>query len=121
MLNPPYPAPVRTLPWHKSAVEANRNHSIVVGKLYKSLKGQNPTKAWGPDYFFLAIGYSTRLQARVRPPPAEQSVEDQPFFLAQRNDNVPQTRVDLTMGSYSLTATQITDHEALNRKAAIAG
>ena len=40
--------------------------------------------------------------------------------MSQKNPNEPRTRVNLTAGSYSLTASQVTDHEALNRKTATA-
>ena len=53
-----------------------------------------------------------------RPPLAERSAEDQPFYLAQRKSDDPCTHVDLTAGSYSLSASQRSDHKVLNRKAA---
>ena len=46
----------------------------------------------------------------------EKSAEVQQFFLTQKNPNNPQTRVDLTSGSFLLSASQITDFESLNRK-----
>ena len=42
-----------------------------------------------------------------RPPPAERSAEDQPFFHVPRNPDDPRVRVDITSGSASLTASQL--------------
>ena len=52
------------------------------------------------------------------PPPAEKSAKDQLFYLPQKNVNDPRVRIDLTSGSYSLSASQLTDYEALARRAA---
>ena len=95
MMNPQYHAPLRApinlgLLLRKSVIEvADHNYDIVAGKLSKTLKKQNPMKAWGPEDMFSETGCSThRLEGYVpkseiipsRPPPAECSAEDQPFF-----------------------------------------
>ena len=107
MQNPVHRAPIRadinlSLPWHSSAVEiADRNFNIVMGKLSKRIKSLNPAKSWGPEDFFLGVGYQTHdLEGYVpkpesfvipsRPPPAEHTVEDQPFYLVPRHPDDPQ-------------------------------
>ena len=55
-----------------------------------------------------------------RPPPAERTAEDQPFFRVPRNPGDPRTRVDISSGSISLTASQLIKQEALSRKNAAA-
>ena len=110
---------------------ADRNYDIVRGKLSKSLKPQNPAKPWSPKDFFGGCGYYThntqgylaKLESLVipsRPPPAERKAEDQPFFHVPRNPEDPHTRVDISSGSASLTASQLIDQEAMSRKNAAA-
>ena len=81
------------------------NHDIVRGKLNKSLKPQNPAKPWSPKDFFGGSqrsgyythntqGYLAKLESLVvpsRPPPAERTSEDQPFFHVPRNPEDPCT------------------------------
>ena len=55
-----------------------------------------------------------------RPPPAEGTEEDQPFFHVPRNPEDPRTRVDISSGSASLTASQLIDQEAMSHKRAAA-
>ena len=130
---PAYNAPAKksieiSLSWQSSTIPiADRNHDIVRGKLNKSLKPQNPAK----PCFFRGSGYYTHnthgylakpesLVVPSRPPPAERTVEDQPFFHVPRNPEDPRTRVDISSGSASLTASQLTDQEAMSRKNAAA-
>ena len=107
----------------------NLVENIVTGKLYKTLKQQTPAKPWGPKHFFTTVRYSTHpLEGYVpkpeskaipsRPTPAKKSVGDQ-SFLTQKDTDDQWTCFDLTVDSYSLGASQITDHEALNRKTAL--
>ena len=112
-----------SLPWHSSTIPiADRNHDIVRGKLNKSLKPQNPAKLWSPKDFFRGSGYYTHnnqgylakpesLVVPSRPPPAERTAEDQPFFHVPRNPEDPRTLFDISSGSASLTASQLTDQE----------
>ena len=137
MMNPTFHEPTRasinlSLPWHSSAVEiADRNFDIVNGKLSKSMEPLNPAQPWGPKDFFSGIGYPPHnlagyvpkpesLDIPSRPPPAEQSAEDQPFYQVPRHPGDPQVRVDITSGSISLTASQLQDQEDLSRKNAAA-
>ena len=137
---PAYNAPAKksieiSLPWHSSTVPiADMNHDIVRGKLNKSLKPQNPAKPWSPKDFFGGShrsgyythntqGYLAKLESLVvpsRPPPAERTAEDQPFFHVPRNPEDPRTRFDISSGSASLTASQLIDQEAMSRKNAAA-
>ena len=55
-----------------------------------------------------------------RPPPAERTAEEQPFFHVPRNLQDPRTRVDISSGSASLTASQLLDQEAMSCKNAAA-
>ena len=55
-----------------------------------------------------------------RAPPAERTAEDQPFFHVPRHPEEPRTRVDITSGSASLTASQLQDQETMSRKSAAA-
>ena len=55
-----------------------------------------------------------------RAPPAERTAEDQPFFHVPRNPEDPRTRVDISSGSASLTASQFLDKETMSRKSAAA-
>ena len=68
-------------------------------------------------------GYLAKPESFVipsRPPPAERTVEDQPFFHVPRNPEDPRTRVDISSGSASLTASQLIDQVAMSRKNAAA-
>ena len=107
------------------------NHDTVRGKLNKSLKPQNPAKPWSPTDFFWGSGYYTHntqgylakpesLVVPSRPPPAERTAEDQPFFHVPRKPEDPRTRVDISSGSASLTASQLIDQEAMSCKNAAA-
>ena len=131
---PAYNAPAKksieiSLPWHSSTIPiADMNHDIVRGKLNKSLKPQNLAMPWSPKVFFGNSGYYThntlaKLESLVvpsRPPPAEHTAEDQPFFHVPRNPEDPRTQVDISSGSASLTASQLIDQEAMSRKNAAA-
>ena len=134
---PAYNAPAKksieiSLHWHSSTIPvADMNHDIVRSKFNKSLKPQNPSKPWSPKDFFGGSGYyvhNTRgylakpdsLVVPSRPPPAERTAEDQPFFHVPRNPEDPRTRVDISSGSASLTASQLIDQEAMSRKSAAA-
>ena len=134
---PAYNAPAKksieiSLPWHSSIIPiAEMNNDIVWGKLNKSLKPQNPAKPWSPKDFFGGSGYYTHntqgylakpesLVVPSRPPPAERTAEDQPFFHIPRNPEDPRTGVDISSGSASLTASQLIDQEAMSRKNAAA-
>ena len=100
---PPYNTPTKksieiSLLWHSSTIPiADMNHDIVRGK---SLKPQNPAKPWSPKDFFGGSGYYTHntqgylakpesLVVSSRPPPAERTVEGQPFFHVPRNHEEP--------------------------------
>ena len=107
------------------------NHDIVRGKFNKSLKPQNPSKPWSPKDFFGGSGYYVHntqgylakpdsLVVPSRAPPAERTAEDQPFIHVPRNPEDPRTRVDITSGSTSLTASQLQDQETMSRKSAAA-
>ena len=134
---PAYNAPAKksieiSLPWHSSTISiADMNHDIVRGKLNKSLKPQNPSKPWRSKDFFEGSGYYTHntqgylakpdsLLVPSRPTPAERTAEDQPFFHVPRNPEDPRTRVDISSGSASFTASQLIDQEAMSRKSAAA-
>ena len=116
---PAYNAPAKksieiSLPWHSSTIPiADMNHDIVRGKLYKSLKPQNPAKPWSSKDFFGGSGYYTHntqgylaksdsLEVPSRPPPAERMAEDQPFFPVPRNPEDPRTRYFLRV-SFNLS------------------
>ena len=60
------------------------------------------------------------LEVPSRPPPAERTAEDQPFFHVPRNPEDPRSRVDISSGSASLSASQLIDQEAMSRKNAAA-
>ena len=128
---PAYNAPAKksieiSLPWHSSTIPiADMNHDIVRGKLNKSLKPQNPAKPWSLKDFFGGSGYYTHntqgylaesLVILSRPPPAERTAEDQPFFHVPRNPEDPRTRVDISSGSASLSASQLIDQEAIDQE-----
>ena len=90
-----------SLPWHSSTIPiADRNHNIVLGRLNKYMKDQHPSKPRGPREFFTGSGYYTyntegyvpkpeSLFIPSRPPPAERSAKDQPFFHVPRNPDDP--------------------------------
>ena len=86
-----------SLPWHSAAVEiADRNFNIVMGKLSKRMKSLNPARPWGPT---VTIYHTCTLEAYVpkpqslivpsRPPPAERTAENQPFYLVPRHPDDP--------------------------------
>ena len=121
-----------SLPWSSSTIPiADRNHNIVLGRLNKNMRDQHPAKPWGPRDFFTGSGYYTHntegyvprpesLVIPSRPPPAERSAEDQPFFHVPRNPDDPRVRVDITSVSASLTVSQLYEQEALSQKNAAA-
>ena len=132
---PAYNAPTKksievSLPWHSTTADiANLNNDIVRGKLNKSLKPLNPSKPWSPKEFFGASGYYIHnthgylakpesLDFPSRAPPAERTAEDQPFFHVPRHPEEPRTRVNITSGSASLSASQLQDQETMSRKSA---
>ena len=134
---PAYNAPTKksievSLPWHSTTADiANLNNDIVRGKLNKSLKQLNPSKPWSPKEFFGASGYYIHnthgylakpesLDFPSSAPPDERTAEDQPFFHVPRHPEEPRTRVDITSGSASLTASQLQDQETMSRKSAAA-
>ena len=131
---PAYNAPAKksieiSLHWHSSNIPiTDMNHVIVRGKLNKSLKPQNQAKPWSPKDFFWGSGYCTQgylakpesLVVPSRPPAAEHTVDNQPFFHVPRNPADPHTRVDISSGSASLTASQLVDQEAMSCKNAAA-
>ena len=134
---PAYNAPAKksieiSLPWHSSTIPiADMNHDIVRGKLNKSLKPQNPPKPWSPKDFFGGSGYYVhntqgylaKPDSLVVPsgaPPAESTAENQPFFHVPRNPEDPRSRIDISSGSASLTASQLLDQETMSRKSAAA-
>ena len=95
------------------------------------MKPLNPSKPWSPKEFFRASGYYVHntqgylakpesLVFPSRAPPAERTAEDQPFFHVPRHPEEPRTRVDITSGSASLTASQLQDQESMSRKSAAA-
>ena len=84
-----------------------------------------------PERFFRRLGLlcsqytGLSCQARlsgstIKGPPAERTVEDQPFFHVPRSPEDPRTRVDISSGSASLTASQLLDQETMSRKSAAA-
>ena len=134
---PAYNAPTKksieaSLTWHSTTTDiADLNNDIVRGKFNKSLKPLNPSKPWSPKEFFGASGYYVHntqgylakpdsLVIPSRAPPAEHTAEDQPFFHVPRHPEEPRTRVDITSGSASLTASQLQDQETMSRKSAAA-
>ena len=134
---PAYNAPAKksieiSLPWQSTTIPIQElNHDIVRGKFNKSLKPQNPSKPCSPKDFFGGSGYYVHntqgylakpdsLVVPSRAPPADRMAEDQPFFHVPRNPENPRTRVDITSGSASLTASQLQDQETMSRKSAAA-
>ena len=132
---PAYNAPAKksieiSLPWNSTTIPiSDMNKDIVRVKLNKSLKPLNPANPWNPKDFFGGSGYYTHntqgylakpesLVVPSRPPPAEHTPEDQPFFHVPRNPEDLRTRVDISSGSASLTASQL-DQEAMSRKNAV--
>ena len=122
---PVYNAPARklielSLPWHSSTIPiADGNHSIVLGRLNKYMKDQHPAKPWGPREFFTGSGYYAHntegyvprpesLVIPSRPPPAERSAKDQPFFqiMGMRlpvNNAPAKTSIGLSLPLHSST------------------
>ena len=134
---PAYNAPTKksieiSLPWHSTTIDiADLNNDIVRGKFNKSLKPLNPSEPWSPKEFFRASGYYVHntqgylakpdsLVVPSRPPPAERTAEAQHFFHVPRQSEESRTRVDITSGSASLTASQLMDQETMSRKSAAA-
>ena len=79
------------------------------------MKPLNPAKVWGPKDYFMGSGYYTHdmegyvtrpesLLVPSRPPPAERTAQDQPFYLVHRHPDDPCVRVDISPGSVSLSA-----------------
>ena len=94
------------LPWHSVAEEiAGLKFDIVTSKLNKCMKSCHPARPLDPKDFFLGIDYHTHnLEGYVlkpesliipsRPPPAEPTAEDQPFFLVHKHPDDPRERVN---------------------------
>ena len=132
MNQPTYHDPARAsinlaLPWHSVATEiADLNFDIVTGKLNQCMKSCNPARPWGPKDFFFGVGYHTHvpkpesLVIPSRPPPAERTAEDQPFFLVYKYPDDPHEPVNISSRSFSIYASQLVEHEALTRKTAAA-
>ena len=110
---------------------ADLNNNIVRGKFNKSMKPLNPSKPWSPKDFFGASGYYVHntqgylakpdsLVVPSKAPPAERTAEDQPFFHVPRHPEEPRTRVDISSGAASLTASQLMDQETMSHKSAAA-
>ena len=68
------------------------------------MKSFHPARPWGPKDFFSGVGYHIHnLEGYVpkpeslvippRPPPAEGTAEDQPFFLVHKHTDDPRERV----------------------------
>ena len=114
-------APINlTLPWHSSSVEiADRNFNIVTGK---SMKKLNPAKLKifsRAQVLHSLESYVPKPESEIipsRPPPAERPAEDQQFYTTPRNPEDSRMRVIITTGSFSLTASQIQEHMALNQE-----
>ena len=116
------------LPWHSVAEEiADLNLKIVTGQLNKRMKSCHPAYPWGSRDFSMGVGYHTHnlegyarspesLVIPSKPPPMEQTAEDQPFCLVRKHPDDPHERVDITSGSFSIHASQLKEHEALARK-----
>ena len=75
-------------------------YDIVNGKLSISIKSLNPARPWGLRDHFTGSGYYTHnaegyvpkpesLLVPSRPPPAERTVEDQPFVYVPRDPDDP--------------------------------
>ena len=113
MQRPTYHDPARAstylaLPWHSVAEEiAGLKFDIVTSKLNKCMKSCHPARPLDPKDFFLGIDYHTHnLEGYVlkpeslvipsRPPPAEPTAEDQPFFLVHKHPDDPRERTFLT-------------------------
>ena len=109
------------LPYHSVAEEiADLSLRIVTGQLNKRMKSchPDPDKPWGSGYFFTGVGYHTHnLEGYVlspeslvipsKPPPTEQTMEDQPFCLVYKHPDDPRERVDITSGSFFIHASQL--------------
>ena len=118
MQRPAYHDPARAsinvaLPWHSAAEEiADLNFNIITGELNKCMKSCYPARPWDSKDFFLGVGcqihnlegYVPKPESLVipsRPPPAERTAEDQPFFLVHKHPDDPHERVDVSSGSFS--------------------
>ena len=120
------------LPWHSVVEEiADLNLKIVNGHINKRMKSSHPGKPWGSMEFFMGSGYPTHnleglvpypesLALPSKPPPMEQTAEDQPFCLAHKHPDDPRERIDVTSRSLSLHASQLKEHQALAGKTAAA-
>ena len=91
------------------------------------MKSCHLAKPWGPKDFFTGVGYPKHnLEGYIpypeslilppKPPPTERTVEDQPFCLVQKHHDDHCELVDITLGSFSIPASQLKDHEALAGK-----
>ena len=107
------------------------NFNIITGNLNKRMKSCHPARPWGPKYFFSGVGYHTHnLEGYVpkpeslvipsRPPPAERAAGDQPFFLVHKHPDNPREGADIYSGSFSIHASQLSEHETLTRKTSAA-
>ena len=74
----------------------------------------------GVDYYsHNTEGYIPRpefLLVPSRPPSAERTAEDQPFYLVPRHPDEPGVRVDISPLTVSFTASQFIEQDALYRK-----
>ena len=109
------------LPWHSVAEEiADLNLKIVTGQLKKHMKSchPDPAKPWVSRDFFMGVGYHTHnLEGYVpspkslvipsKPPPMEQTVENQPFCSVLKHLDDPRERVDITPGSFFIYSSQL--------------
>ena len=88
------------------------NFNIITGKLNKRVKSCNPARPWGPEDFFLGIGYHTHN----RRGPAE----DQSFFWFINILMIFVNELTYRQDRFSIHASQLVEHEALARKIAAA-
>ena len=104
-----------SLHWHSSTIPiADRNHDIVLGKINKFMKDQHPGSGYYTHTTELYVPKLESLIIPFRPPPAERTAEDQPFFHVSTDPDDPRIRVDISSGSASLTASQLIEQEALS-------
>ena len=66
------------------------------------------------------VPYPESLTLPSKPPPREQTAEDQPFCRVHKHPDDPREQIDVTSGSFSLHASQLKEHEAVARKTAVA-
>ena len=121
-----------TLLWHNVANEkADLDLKIVNGHINKCMKLSRPAKPWGYHDFFTGSGYPTHnlegldpypesLALPTKPPPTEPTAEDQPFCKVHKHPDDPRERINVTSGSFSLSAYQLKEQEAVARKTAAA-